>query len=64
MMQEETRANTLFVDYLFEVRTDGSIKMDNELTAKSLRVKKGDGFVIDFDDTGAILFKKVEDGRT
>jgi hypothetical protein len=51
----------LFVDYVFHLLPDGSIQMDNELTAKSIQVKEGDKFTVTINDTGTIYFRKEHD---
>ncbi len=49
----------LFVDYVFESLPDGSILMDEELTAKSLQVATGDQFIVHVSFDGRIILRKV-----
>ena len=51
----------LFVDYVFDLMPDGSILMDKELSAKSLRVKTGDRFDVHVSFDGRIILRKVPD---
>lgn len=52
---------TVFVDYFFTLLPDGSIQMDKELKASSIRVKEGDRFTVTINDNGTIYFKKEHD---
>jgi peroxiredoxin family protein len=55
----------LFADYFFETLPDGSILMDRELTASSLRVANGDQFTVHVTFDGRILLQKnVKDGSS
>jgi formylmethanofuran dehydrogenase subunit D len=53
----------LYVDYTFRTAFDGSIIMDEELKADSLRVKEGDIFVVSIVD-GQIILKKQANGHS
>lgn len=54
----------LFVDYIFNLLPDGSIMMDEKLSAKTLNVKNGEKFAVLVNSNGTIIFKKMpEDER-
>jgi hypothetical protein len=46
-----------FIDYYFRLLEDGSIQMDNELTADKINLKDGDIFKAEIVE-GVITFKK------
>ena len=48
----------LYVDYTFRTAYDGSIILDEELKAESLRVKDGDTFVVHIVNGQIILEKQ------
>jgi hypothetical protein len=47
----------IFVDYYFNLLEDGTIEMDEELTADKLNVKDGDRFKVSIVDNKVILNK-------
>jgi hypothetical protein len=55
----------IFVDYTFELKPDGSLLMDKELSVESMQLKNGDKFVVHIRFDGRIIFQKVvEDGSS
>ena len=53
----------LFVDYVFDLLENGTIIMDKELSAQSLKVKNGDKFTVTVTFDGRIVFEKITETK-
>lgn len=50
----------LFVDYIFDLLSDGSIALDKDLKPSDINVEEGDEFIVVLHDGRIILAKKVK----